>query len=109
MDTILMEAAALPCAGGRIRRIGRGRPPRGGELVDARGGYITPGFVDIHGRIISASELFVKGHYRATLALSHQTTIYTRWGDWLPRLCVLIALALLLAARFTPGRRTRLP
>ncbi len=44
----VLENAFVECAGGRIRRIGRGRPPRGGELVDARGGYITPGFVDIH-------------------------------------------------------------
>jgi apolipoprotein N-acyltransferase len=62
------------------------------------------GFVDAHGRIISMSELFVKGQYRATLALSHRVTLYTRWGDWLPRACVLIAVALLLAARFVPGR-----
>ncbi len=65
------------------------------------------GFVDVHGRIISASELFVRGQYKATLALSHRTTLYTSWGDWLPRLCVLIALALLLAARFSRSRRLR--
>ena len=61
------------------------------------------GFVDAQGRIVSASELFVRGQYRATLALSHRTTLYTVWGDWLPRGCLLIAIALLLAARFFPG------
>ncbi len=65
------------------------------------------GFVDEHGRIISASELFVQGQYRATLALSHRATLYTRWGDWLPRACVLIAIALLIAARFPPARLQR--
>jgi apolipoprotein N-acyltransferase len=65
------------------------------------------GFVDTHGRIISMSELFVRGQYRATLTLSSRSTLYTVWGDWLPRACTLIALALLLAARFVPGRWPR--
>jgi len=65
------------------------------------------GFVDTHGRIISGSELFVRGQYRATLALSNRVTLYTAWGDWLPRACVLIAIALLLMARFAPGRLLR--
>jgi apolipoprotein N-acyltransferase len=65
------------------------------------------GFVDSHGRIVSASELFVKGQYQATLALSNRTTLYTVWGDWLPRMCVLIAMALLIVARFHPGRLPR--
>jgi apolipoprotein N-acyltransferase len=65
------------------------------------------GFVDAHGRIISASELFVRGQYRATLKLSKRATLYTTWGDWLPRACVLIAIALLFAARFFPGRLPR--
>jgi apolipoprotein N-acyltransferase len=65
------------------------------------------GFVDIHGRIISASELFVRGQYRATLALSRRATLYTRWGDWLPRACTLIAIALLVVARFHPGLSQR--
>jgi len=65
------------------------------------------GFVDIHGRVISASELFVQGQYQTTLALSRRVTLYTAWGDWLPRLCVLIAIALLFVARFHPGRLPR--
>ncbi len=65
------------------------------------------GFVDTHGRILSASELFVQGQYRATLTLSNRMTLYTCWGDWLPRLCVLIAMALLLVARFHPGLSQR--
>jgi apolipoprotein N-acyltransferase len=61
------------------------------------------GFVDAHGRVLSMSELFARGQYRATLALSRRTTLYTRWGDWLPRVCVAIALALLVAALRRPG------
>lgn len=45
----LLPDAAVVCEGGRIRRIGRLRAlPHEATLVDARGGYITPGFVDIH-------------------------------------------------------------
>lgn len=65
------------------------------------------GFVDVHGRIISASELFVRGQYQATLQLSRRMTLYTRWGDWLPRACVLLAIALLVVARFRPARSQR--
>ncbi len=45
----LLPDAVVVCEGGRIRRVGRlGKLPRGATLVDARGGYISPGFVDIH-------------------------------------------------------------
>lgn len=45
----LLPDAALICEGGRIRRVGRLRTlPRDATLVDAKGGYIAPGFVDIH-------------------------------------------------------------
>lgn len=47
----LIENGAVLCAGGRIQRVGRMsavRPPRDVVAVDARGGLIAPGFVDIH-------------------------------------------------------------
>ena len=44
----LLRGATVECTGGRIRRIGRGRPPRGATVVDAAGGYVSPGFVDLH-------------------------------------------------------------
>ena len=44
----LVRGATVECVGGRIRRIGRGRPPRGATVVDAAGGYVSPGFVDLH-------------------------------------------------------------
>jgi apolipoprotein N-acyltransferase len=59
------------------------------------------GFVDANGRILSQSPLFVRGEYRATIAPSSRRTLYTAWGDWLPRACTLIAVALLLASLFT--------
>ena len=62
------------------------------------------GFVDANGRVLSASPLFVRGQWAADLPLPSRITLYTRWGDWLPRLCVLIAIALLVGARMVPGR-----
>ena len=45
----LLPDAVVVCEGGCITRVGRTRKlPQGATLVDARGGYIAPGFVDIH-------------------------------------------------------------
>ena len=45
----LLPDAVVVCEGGCITRVGRTRKlPQGVTLVDARGGYIAPGFVDIH-------------------------------------------------------------
>ncbi|MGB0578916.1 MAG: N-acetylglucosamine-6-phosphate deacetylase [Limisphaerales bacterium] len=45
----LVPGGAVVCQGGKITRVGRrvGRS-QADEWVDARGGYISPGFVDIH-------------------------------------------------------------
>ena len=64
------------------------------------------GFVDAKGRILGASELFVRGQYAAPLTPDSRTTFYTRHGDWLPRLCTAAFLALL-AATCLPSRRRR--
>lgn len=46
----LVEDAVVECAGGRIVRVGRAgrRVPKAAQVVDAQGGYISPGFIDIH-------------------------------------------------------------
>ena len=45
----LLPDAVVVCEGGRITHVGRARKlPPGAVLVDAKGGYIAPGFVDIH-------------------------------------------------------------
>lgn len=47
----VIENAAVHCLNGRIAWVGaagRKKTPAGAEVVDARGGYISPGFVDIH-------------------------------------------------------------
>jgi apolipoprotein N-acyltransferase len=55
------------------------------------------GFVDSRGRILTASEIFVRGHYSAEVALSSEETLYSRTGDVLPAFCAAVAMALLLA------------
>ncbi|HCN30447.1 MAG TPA: N-acetylglucosamine-6-phosphate deacetylase [Verrucomicrobiales bacterium] len=46
----LLENGAVLCRDGRIEWIGRVRKkwPAGAEIADARGGFVSPGFVDIH-------------------------------------------------------------
>lgn len=46
----LLEDAHVVCDGARILSVSkrRGKPPAGAEVIDARGGYICPGFIDIH-------------------------------------------------------------
>ncbi len=46
----VLEDAVVECVDGRITRVGRSRRrvPAGVEVIDAGGGFIAPGFVDIH-------------------------------------------------------------
>jgi N-acetylglucosamine-6-phosphate deacetylase len=45
---VVLDPGWLTIAGGLIRAVGRGRPPAGGRLVDLEGGWLLPGFVDLH-------------------------------------------------------------
>ncbi len=46
----LISDAVIECAGGRIVRVSKAgrRLPKTAQVVDAQGGYISPGFIDIH-------------------------------------------------------------
>lgn len=46
----LIENAMVVCQGGVITSVGpaRRKLPAGAEIIDAKGGYISPGYVDIH-------------------------------------------------------------
>src|SRR4051812_27703928 len=49
-DRELPDAIVI-CAGDKIAAVGshlRVRVPRDAEVIDARGGYLAPGFVDLH-------------------------------------------------------------
>ncbi len=45
-----IEDAVVVVDGGKIVSVGRGKktPPPGAEVIDAQGGYVTPGYIDIH-------------------------------------------------------------
>ena len=63
--------------------------------------------VDPYGRIVARLPANIRGELDAPYAFRADLTPYSRWGDWLPRLCVLIVLVLLLiAARGTLARKT---
>jgi apolipoprotein N-acyltransferase len=63
--------------------------------------------IDPYGRIVAQLPAHVRGQLDAPYAFRSDLTLYTRWGDWLPWLCVLIALVLLLmAARDNFARKT---
>ncbi|WP_250009795.1 N-acetylglucosamine-6-phosphate deacetylase [Actinoplanes sp. M2I2] len=45
---VVLDPGWLRIADGLIRAVGRGRPPAGGRVVDLDGGWLLPGFVDLH-------------------------------------------------------------
>jgi apolipoprotein N-acyltransferase len=65
------------------------------------------GFVDSRGRILQASELFVRGHYRAVLHPSSERTLYGRVGDVFPAACAVAVLAILLGTLRQKRRKKR--
>jgi apolipoprotein N-acyltransferase len=54
--------------------------------------------VDPYGRIVGRLAANIRGELDAPYAFRADLTPYARWGDWLPWLCVLVALVLLLIA-----------
>lgn len=44
----LLDGATVVCRDGMITAVGKARPPKDATLVDLRGAYLAPGFVDIH-------------------------------------------------------------
>ena len=63
--------------------------------------------VDPYGRIVAQLPAHIRGELDAPYAFRSDLTAYTRWGDWLPWLCVLIALVLvLIRARDAWARKT---
>ena len=63
--------------------------------------------IDPYGRIVARLPAGTRGELDAPYAFRTDLTPYARWGDWLPWLCVLAALVLvLMAARGTLARKT---
>ncbi len=62
--------------------------------------------IDPYGRTVARMRPNFRGELDAPYAFRSDITLYARWGDWLPWLCVLLSLVLLLiAARGTPARK----
>jgi apolipoprotein N-acyltransferase len=62
--------------------------------------------VDPYGRIVASMQPNVRGELDAPYGFRSDMTIFARWGDWLPWLCVLLALVLVwMAVRGTPARK----
>jgi apolipoprotein N-acyltransferase len=63
--------------------------------------------VDPYGRIVARLPGNIRGELDAPYGFRTDLTLYARWGDWLPWLCVIAALVLLLlGARDEFARRT---
>lgn len=71
-------------------------------LRDTNNGYTAS--VDPYGRIVASLPVDVRGELDAPYAFRSDITFYTRWGDWLPEICAIVSLGLLLVSLL---RRTR--
>lgn len=65
-------------------------------LRDTNNGFTVA--VDPYGRIVARLAPDIRGELEAPYAFRSDMTVYTRWGDWLPGVCVVVSLILLLAA-----------
>lgn len=65
-------------------------------LRDTNNGYTAS--VDPYGRIVATMAADTRGELDAPYAFRSDMTIYAHWGDWLPGICVVISLILLLLA-----------
>jgi apolipoprotein N-acyltransferase len=65
-------------------------------LRDTNNGFTVS--VDPYGRIVARLPADVRGELDAPYAFRGDTTIYTGWGDWLPGICVIVSLVLMLLA-----------
>jgi apolipoprotein N-acyltransferase len=62
--------------------------------------------VDPYGRIAARLPANIRGELDAPYAFRSDLTLYARWGDWLPWLCVLATLVLVwMAVRGAPARK----
>ena len=74
-------------------------------LRDTNNGFTVS--VDPYGRIVASMAPDIRGELDAPYAFRGDTSLYARWGDWLPETCAVIGLLLLLAASFRPRPRLK--
>jgi apolipoprotein N-acyltransferase len=83
----------------RMRAVETGR-----WVVDAAVSGVSA-FVDPSGRVTARTELFETAILRSRIWTSTAQTWYVRVGDWVPWLCVIVVMGLLLAPRRRPAAR----
>ncbi len=93
-------AAAQHLEMSRMRAVETGR-----WVVDAAVSGISA-FIDTDGQVVSNTDLFVPGILRGQVRPSTAWTLYVRYGDWLPVLCLVIVGMTFL---FAPRRSTTRP
>jgi apolipoprotein N-acyltransferase len=59
------------------------------------------GTIDPAGRLRGTLPLFVEAASRTGFTYIQERTFYTRYGDWFPVLCAVVAAGLLIATRFS--------
>jgi len=60
-------------------------------------------FVDPYGRISQSTRIWTKDVITEKVALQKKKTFYTKFGDWLPKLCLILTLAVIVIS-FVPKR-----
>ena len=73
-------------------------------VIDAAVSGISA-FVDPTGRVVADVGLFEPAILRHTIRASDARTLYVRFGDWLPWLCLAFVVAITLAPRKRPNAR----
>jgi apolipoprotein N-acyltransferase len=92
-------AAAQHLEMSRMRAVETGR-----WVVDAAVSGISA-FIDIDGQVVSSTDLFVPGSLRGEVRPSTAWTLYVRYGDWLPVLClVIVGMTFVFAPRRSTAR-----
>ncbi len=64
-------------------------------------------FYDPYGRVIAQTRLLTRENLIGELPLRGEETFYTRWGDWLPQLCLLITILVGIIALLTGWKPKR--
>jgi apolipoprotein N-acyltransferase len=75
-------------------------------LRDTNNGFTAS--IDPYGRVVASMPTDVRGELDAPYAFRSDLTLYTRWGDWVAWLSVLITALCMAAAAFARGERPEL-
>jgi apolipoprotein N-acyltransferase len=65
-------------------------------LRDTNNGYTIS--VDPYGRVVASMPADIRGELDAPYAFRDDRTLYTRWGDWLPWLSLILSICFVIAA-----------